>query len=281
MAPAQWVPDDRERRDGDDALPEVRAGGLPEYPLFADRFPAGAVDKYHAEGWDIPSNITTGAFRAPRSNFMAAAEQSFLDELAEAMVQDPIDFRLGLLERARMNPVGPRYDDAARYAGVLELVLEKSGWGHERAGVHRGVSAYFCRNSYAAHVLDLAIEDGKPVIRNVCTAVDCGIVINPDAATNLVEGAIVDAVGNALYGALTFKDGVPEHQNFDTYRMIRHSEAPKAIEVHFVENTIDPTGLDEPAFPPTFPAFANAIYKATGKRGYDQPFGPHLDAFAG
>jgi CO/xanthine dehydrogenase Mo-binding subunit len=121
-------------------------------------------------------------------------------------------------------------------------------------------------------VLDVTIDKGKPVIRRVCCAVDCGIVVNPDAATNLAEGAIVDAVGNALYGGLTFKDGVPEKSNFNKYRMIRHSEAPKSIDVHFLKNDFDPTGMGEPTFPPTFGALANALYKATGKRLYNQPF---------
>ena len=76
----------------------VKGGGIPEHPIHANRFPAGAVDNYLAEGWEIPSNITIGAFRAPRSNFNAAAEQSFLDEVAEAMGKDPIEFRLELLE---------------------------------------------------------------------------------------------------------------------------------------------------------------------------------------
>jgi len=71
---------------------------------------------------------------------------------------------------------------------------------------------------------------------------------------------------------MTFKDGVPQKSNFDQYRMIRMGEAPKKIEVHFVQNEIDPTGLGEPPFPPVFGAVANAIYKATGKRQYHQPF---------
>lgn len=104
----------------------VKAGGIPESPLYADRFPAGAIDNYLAEDWKIESNITIGAFRAPRSNFIAGAEQSFLDELAEVMDKDPIEFRLELLKRAQENPVGEQNDyDAARYAGVLELVREK------------------------------------------------------------------------------------------------------------------------------------------------------------
>lgn len=252
----------------------VKAGGIPESPLYANRFPAGAVENYLAESWTMNTNITIGSFRAPRSNFMAAAEQSFLDEVAEAAGKDPIDFRLELLERAGKNPVGERNDyEAERYAGVLKLVKEKSGWGKEQqTGIHRGVSAYFCHNSYAAQVLDLIMKDGKPVIKRVCSAIDCGIVINPDAASNLTEGAIVDGIGNALFGELSFKDGVPQKNNFHQYRMIRMREAPEKIDVHFVQNDIDPTGLGEPAFPPVFAALANALYQATGNRYYHQPF---------
>jgi CO/xanthine dehydrogenase Mo-binding subunit len=96
--------------------------------------------------------------------------------------------------------------------------------------------------------------------------------VNPDAATNLAEGAIVDGIGNALYGGITFKEGIPEKNNFNSYRMIRHNEAPKAIDVYFMQNDFDPTGMGEPAFPPVFGALANALYKATGKRFYEQPF---------
>jgi isoquinoline 1-oxidoreductase beta subunit len=252
----------------------VKGGGIPENPIHANRFPAGAIDNYLAEGWEIPSNITIGAFRAPRSNFNAAAEQSFLDEVAEAMGQDPIDFRLQLLERSKTNPVGKNNDyNADRYAGVLKLVREKAGWDNTaNKNKNRGVAAYFCHNSYAAHIVDMIIKDGEPYVENVVSAMDCGIVINPDAAVNMVEGAVIDGIGCALYGALTHKEGVPEQNNFHTYRMIRHNEAPKKIDVHFVQNDIDPTGLGEPPFPPVFGAVANALYKTTGRRHYIQPF---------
>jgi isoquinoline 1-oxidoreductase beta subunit len=257
----------------------VKGGGIPEHAIHANRFPAGAVDNYLAEGWQIPSNITIGAFRAPRSNFNAAAEQSFLDELAEAMGKDPIDFRLELLKRAKENPVGKNNDyNADRYAEVLKLVKEKSGWNKaENKKYSRGVAAYFCHNSYAAHVVDIVMKDGQPYVERVFSAIDCGIVINPDAATNMVEGAVVDGLGNAFYGGLTHKDGATEQNNFHRYRIIRMHEAPKKIEVHFVQNDIDPTGLGEPPFPPVFGAVANALYKAAGKRFYQQPYGPQLN----
>ncbi len=256
----------------------VKGGGIPEHPIHANRFPAGAVDNYLAEGWEIPSNITIGAFRAPRSNFNAAAEQSFLDEVAEAMGKDPIEFRLELLKRAKENPVGKNNEyDADRYAEVLKLVKEKSGWGSATNKQYsRGVAAYFCHNSYAAHVVDIIKKDGQPFVERVTSAVDCGIVINPDAAVNMVQGCVVDGIGNALYGELTFKEGVPEKNNFTRYRMIRHREAPKKIDVHFVQNEINPTGLGEPPFPPIFAAVANALYKSEKKRFYNQPFSNDL-----
>lgn len=251
----------------------VKAGGIPETPLFANRFPAGAVENYLAQQWEINSNITIGAFRAPRSNFMAGVEQAFLDEVAETAGKDPIDFRLELLERAKNNPVGENNEyEPDRLAGVLKLVREKSNWSQVPSGTHRGVSAYFCHNSYAAHVVDVVMDGNTPKVKNVVCAIDCGIVINPDAAANMAEGAIVDGIGNAMYGELTFIDGSPQQTNFDTYKMIRHSDTPKNIEVHFVQNEIDPTGLGEPPFPPVFGALANALYKATGRRHYRQPF---------
>jgi isoquinoline 1-oxidoreductase beta subunit len=251
----------------------VKAGGIPESPLFANRFPAGAVDNYLAESWTLETNISVGAWRAPRSNFIAGAEQSFLDEVAEAAGKDPIDFRLELFDRAINDPVGERNDyDAERYAGVLNLVREKSGWNEGQGQGSRGVAAYYCHNSYVAQVLDLEMENGRPVIKKVHSAVDCGIVVNPIAANNMMEGGIVDGIGHAMYSAISFRDGTPEKDNFDSYRLIRHHEAPEKIDVHFVENGIDPTGLGEPPFPPVVGALANALYKATGKRHYHQPF---------
>ncbi len=249
----------------------VKSAGVPEACTFANRFPAGAVDNYLAEGAAVDSNITTGAFRAPRSNFMAAAEQSFLDELAEVMGKDPIDLRLELLAKAKANPVGEKNDyDADRYMGVLKLAREKSGWDNSNKKL--GVAAYFCHASYAATVIDLDVVDGKPVFNKVTSAVDCGTLVNHDAAVNMAQGGIIDAIGNALFGEMTFVDGVPQKQNLDSYRMIRMSEAPKSIDVHFVESNVYPTGLGEPPFPPTFAAVANALHGATGKRFYNMPF---------
>ncbi len=259
--------------DGELTAFHVRAAGVHEGPAFPDRFPAGAVENYLAENLSLDSNISTGAWRAPRSNFIAGAEQSFLDEVAEAAGKDPIDFRLELFERAISDPVGDEYDyDAQRYAGVLRLVRRESGWDTPAPGVFRGVSAYYCHNSYVAQIADVIVDAGEPNVQKVWCVVDCGIVVNPEGARNQVEGGIIDGIGHAMYGGLSFTDGRPDQNNFDGYRLIRCSEAPRAVETFFVDNGIDPTGLGEPSLPPVSAAVANALARATGQRFYDQPF---------
>ncbi|HMC01972.1 MAG TPA: molybdopterin cofactor-binding domain-containing protein, partial [Flavobacteriaceae bacterium] len=226
-----------------------------------------------AEKIEGKTNVTTGAWRAPRSHFTAGAEQAFLDEVAELAGKDPIDFRLELFDRAINNPVGEKYEyDAERYAGVLKLVKEKCNWDKKDPNIYRGVAAYFCHYSYVAEVVDIVMVDGNPKIKKVWCAVDCGIVVNPDAATNIIQGGVIDGIGHAMYSQLTFENGVPNEMNFDRYQLIRHSQAPDEIEVFFVDNDIEPTGLGEPGLPPAVGALANAIYKATGKRVYKQPF---------
>jgi len=251
----------------------VKGAGLTEGPVFVNRFPAGTVDNYLAQRIKVATNITTGAWRAPRSNFTAGAEQAFLDEVAELAGKDPIDFRLELFERAIKNPVGEKNEyEAERYAGVLKLVKEKANWGEAKQGVHRGVAAYFCHSTYVAEIFDIVMENDKPVIAKVWCAADCGIVVNKDGAKNMLEGGIIDGIGHGTYSQLTFENGAPKQMNFDTYQLIRNSQVPKEIEVFFVDNDIDPTGLGEPGLPPAIGALANALYKATGQRHYHQPF---------
>lgn len=252
----------------------VRGAGTNDDLVFENRFPAGAVDNYLAEKHSLSTNVTTGAWRAPRSNFIAGAEQAFMDEVAEAAGKDPLEFRLELFDRAINNPVGDPENndyDPERYAGVLKLVKEKANWGTD-TGKARGVAAYYCHNSYVAQVLELEDGGDLPRVDKITCAVDCGIVINPLAAKNQIEGGMIDGIGHATYSALSFENGRPEQSNFDTYRLIRHSEAPKNIEVHFVDNGIDPTGLGEPSLPPAIGALSNALYQATGRRFYKQPF---------
>lgn len=235
-----------------------------------DNFPSGAVDNLLIESIEHKSPITTGAWRAPITNFLAFAEQSFLDEVALAAKQDPVQFRLKLLDRAKATPVGAIKYDIDRMKGVIQLAAEKSGWGTKK-NLAQGFSVYFSHRSYVAQVAEVENHNGKPVIQKIYAAADCGIVVNKSGAEQQVRGGIVDGMGHALFGSLTFKSGAAEQRNFNAYRLIRLKEVPE-IDVQFVDNGIDPTGLGEPALPPTGAAIANAIFKATGKRLYHQPF---------
>lgn len=237
-----------------------------------DNFPASAMDDYLCESHNLRSNITTGAWRAPITNFLAYAEQSFLDEVAAKIGVDPIDFRLELFERAKSNPVGELRYEPEKFIGVTKLAREKSNWGNAGDGVFQGFSVYYSHNTYVAEVADVVEENGRPKVKKVTVAIDCGIVVNPLGAINQVQGGVIDGIGHALYGELTFEGGQPQSRNFDNYRLIRASEAPFEVDVHFVENTNDPTGLGEPALPPAGGAVANALYRATGQRLYKQPF---------
>lgn len=239
-------------------------------PTREDNFPSGAVDNLLIEAIDHKSPITTGAWRAPITNFLAFAEQSFLDEVAEAAKVDPIQFRLQLLDRAKQSPVGAVKYDIDRMKAVIRLAAEKSGWGTKK-NLAQGFSVYFSHRSYVAQVAEIEMKKDVPVLKKIIAAADCGVVVNLSGAYQQVRGGVVDGLGHAMYSRLTFKDGAAEQKNFNNYRLIRKKEVPD-VDVHFVNNGIDPTGLGEPALPPTGGAVANAIYKATGKRLRNQPF---------
>jgi isoquinoline 1-oxidoreductase beta subunit len=234
-------------------------------------FPAAAVPHYLAESHMLESEVTVGAWRAPITNFLAYAEQSFLDEVAEKAGKDSVQFRLDLLADAQARPVGDLSYEPDRYAGVIRLAAEKCAWGNSANTVKQGLSAYYSHNTYVAQVADVVMENGKPKVEKMTTAVDCGIVVNKSGALTQVEGGTIDGIGHAMYGNLTISDGKSEQQNFDSYRLIRINEVPKT-EIHFVDNGKAPTGLGEPALPPAAGAVANAIYNATGKRLRKQPF---------
>ena len=235
-----------------------------------DNFPSGAVDNLLIDTVEHLSPITTGAWRAPVTNFLAFAEQSFLDEVALAAGKDPIQFRLELLQKARTKAVGAIKYNIDRMESVIKMAAEKSGWGTKK-DVSQGFSVYFSHASYVAQVCDVVMKAGKPAVTKIYAVADCGEVVNKSGARHQVMGGVLDGYGHAMFGKLTFKDGKPAETNFGPYRLIRMKDIPE-VEAHFVDNGIDPTGLGEPALPPTGGAVANAIFKATGTRLKNQPF---------
>lgn len=199
-------------------------------------------------------------WRSVGSTHTAYSTETFLDEIAVAAGEDPVAFRLALLEH---HP---------RHAGVLQLAADKAGWGTplapgangERRG--RGVAVHESFNSYVAQVAEVTVKpDGSFKVDRIVCAVDCGIAVNPDNVRSQVEGGVGFGLSAALHGAITLKDGVVEQSNFHDYAPIRINEMPQ-VEVHIVASAEKPTGIGEPGVPPVAPAVANALAAATGKR---------------
>ena len=239
-------------------------------PTRENNFPSGSVEHLLIDSVEHRSPISTAPWRAPITNFLAFAEQAFIDEVAQVAGKDPVQFRLELMDKAIKSPVGNIGYDVDRMKKVTQLVADKAQWGKKK-GVHQGFSVYYSHRSYVAQVGEVEVKEGKPVVKKIYAVADCGQVVNLSGARQQVMGGIVDGLGHAMYGNLSFKEGEPEQKNFNNYRLIRLREVPE-IEVHFVDNGIDPTGLGEPALPPTGGAVANALFKATQKRIYNQPF---------
>ncbi len=234
-------------------------------------FPAGCIPNFKLDTANHKSNITTGAWRAPYTNFLAFAEQSFFDEIASELNVDKLQLRIDLLQNVKGTTDKTIEYSGKRMEDAINLVKEKANWGKTTEGVYQGFAAYYSHNTHVAEIADIILKDGFPVIKKVTAAVDCGIVVNPTGARNQVEGGVLDGIGHAMYADFSFKNGKPNHKNFDTYRMIRMQETPK-VDVHFVQNEKSPTGLGEPGLPPAGAAVANAINAAIGKRMFSQPF---------
>lgn len=241
------------------------------YGLIPNFFPAGAIENYQVDTVNYKSNITVGAWRAPYTNFLASAEQSFFDELAEELQIDRVQLHMDLLDNVKKNPDANINYSPDRLQGVLKLAVEKSNWGKVIPDVYQGLSVYYCHNSYVAEVAEVTLENGIPNVKQVTCAIDCGIVVNPTGAINQAKGGVIDGIGHAMYSNFGFNNGVPQSNNFNTYQLIRMGQTPK-VNVHFIESNVAPTGLGEPTLPPVGAAVANAIYKATGKRLTKQPY---------
>ena len=206
------------------------------------------------------AGVPVGYWRAVGHSHNGFVTETFVDVCAEKAGQDAVEFRLSLLK------------DQPRMAAVLRLAAEKGGWTDEPpVGRYRGIAVHKSFGSYVAELVELSLYQGQPKVHKVVCAVDCGQVVNPDIVTMQMESGIVFGLTAALYGEISFENGLAKQSNFHDYQMVRTNECPE-IEVHIVASEQAPTGVGEPGLPPLAAAMGAAIFKATGKRHTRLPF---------
>ncbi|MBI2772583.1 MAG: xanthine dehydrogenase family protein molybdopterin-binding subunit [Burkholderiales bacterium] len=237
--------------------------------------PVDTPDKTTAEGlFDLPYGVASqrmehvatrmgvpvGFWRSVGHSHNAFFSESFIDELAAQVKQDPVEFRRKLLK------------GAPRYLAVLNLAAEKAGWGGKLApGRARGVALHESFGSIVAQVAEVSLQDGKPRVHRVVCAIDCGTVINPNIVAQQMEGSVIFALTAALYGRVDIKDGVVQQANFPSYPMVKLAQAP-LVETHVVPSQKPPGGVGEPGVPPLAPAVGNALFALTSTRMRSLPF---------
>ena len=219
----------------------------------------------------LASGVTRGWWRAVHTTHNTFVIETMIDELAELAGKDALEYRLALIDQVPRNAPGRQEEfgqDPEKLKGCLRLAAEKIEWSRARgAGQGVGIACGWDHQSHAAVAVEVTAAGNTMKINRVVVAADCGPVVNPTGARAQMEGGVTQALSVALHEAITIQGGAVVQANFDTYPLLRMRESPPVIESYFVDSDTHPTGLGEPAVPPTAPALANAIYRAMGGGG--------------
>ena len=239
--------------------------------LYVDDFPAQIIDNFRLEWLMVQSGVPRGSWRAPAHTANAFVIQSFIDEIAHATGQDPLQLRLDLYGENRelqySNHGGPVFNPW-RLSRLLKHVAERIDYADKRPqGRAVGIASHFTFGGYAAHAVEVTVDDaGELTIEKIIAAVDCGLAVNPRGVEAQLQGGTIDGLSTALNLEITVKDGQIEQSNFHNYRLLRMAQVPLLIESHVLPWGDKPTGMGEMAVPSLAPALTNAIFNASGVR---------------
>jgi isoquinoline 1-oxidoreductase beta subunit len=239
--------------------------------VFQGLNPSGAEGRL---GYAIPNLMIDHAMRNPavppgfwrgvNNNQNAIYLECFVDEMAHAAGQDPLEFRRRMM------------GNSPKHLAVLNAAAEKGGWGKPApAGIFRGLAQHMGYGSYVAACAEISIDAaGKLKVHRIVAATDCGHAVNPQQIEAQIEGSFVYGLSAALMQEITIRDGKVEQENFDSYPCMLLEDMP------VVESIIMPSGdfwggVGEPTIFVAAPAVLNAIFAATGKRIRDLPLNKH------
>ena len=247
--------------------------GVPDNRLWSSEtspnlLPAGLVPNFRSDWYSLQSAIPRGPARGVPHISNAFAVESFIDEIAHVLKEDPLDTRLRLLGEARLVPLqGGGTLDTGKLLNVLKLVADRIEWKNWLRSVNGlGLACWHVDGAYVAHAVEAAMQGEKLIIQRVVCAVDVGRVINPTGLEGQVAGATLDALSNALNLAITFKNGQIQQHDWKDYPLASVAQLPDAVEVISVPGDRDPTGASFLAMPTAAPALANAVFRASAVR---------------
>jgi isoquinoline 1-oxidoreductase beta subunit len=208
--------------------------------------------------------INVGYWRSVSHATNCFAAECFMDELAAAAKQDPLQFRLSLLER----------QPERRWRRVLERAAARASWGNAAAGRFQGIALMEGYGTYMSLVAEISLQDGKARVHKISGAADCGQMVNPSIVDAQIRSGIVFGLTAALWGDITLDGGRVQQNNFDTYRLLRMDESPD-IDVEILTSDAAPGGIGEPSTALVAPAVCNALFAATGRRLRSLPVARH------
>lgn len=235
-------------------------------------FPYGLPTAFHERiNYKDGNLLPRASWRSVFAHPWGLGLECFIDELAIAAGADPVQYRIGLLEKAEVMEqiFVPWVGDnlyPAKLKRTLEVVAEKAKWGSPLpVGHFHGVSAFCYNTSYCSQVAEVSVEDGRLKVHRFTIAIDCGLAVNPAQVIAQVEGSVIWGLSALLKSPITVENGIVQQQNFDTYDLLRIDESP-AIDVVIIDSEDPPSGTGEVVVPGVAPAVLNACFAATGQR---------------